>query len=475
MPGKLENVETTADSNMAALPSSGAGWLHRGLLSSVRHWPLARSLWVHSGLKRRTQDIRFARMASAWHDVAEFADPAGYQPVPGRVLILPPDPREVIASLGDLGMFLAIRDHHFRDGASADMTIMSNSPRGAARAAARNWTTITPGATLGDTVERLLHLRPEYVYLVGADVLDGVLDPVFSAFLLMTADLLRRAGVKTRVTGFSLARNAYPGLAEVFRSLNGADCLCVRDPVSHDRLSELMGEAPRLVADLAFLVQPAPTVRTRNAAAWMAQHRQQGRKVVGLNLSPLNADLTPAEVRDSLIPRTRQLAEQLVRDGDVAVLLLPHDFRALCSDQLVLEPVMAGLSDAARSHVGHITAELDPTEVKEIVGQLDLVVTARMHLAIATLGACTPALVIGSDAKLSGLLDHFRLPAETRISVEEFLTSSALVDRVRRGLAATDEARAQIATRLPAILDLSRANLIPEDEAETVTMALQAN
>ena len=148
----------------------------------------------------------------------------------------------------------------------------------------------------------------------------------------------------------------------------------------------------------------------------------------------------------------------LEADPRRAVLLMPHDRRpGMTGDMQVLTDLHQALAGRFAERMHMLPDTLDAWELKALAGLVDLVLTGRMHLAIAALGIGTPALCIVYQGKFEGLMTHFGLNGLTVTPGE------VIAERCDGQLAAMTDRRtdlsARIQARLPAILDLSRRNL----------------
>jgi polysaccharide pyruvyl transferase WcaK-like protein len=160
-----------------------------------------------------------------------------------------------------------------------------------------------------------------------------------------------------------------------------------------------------------------------------------------------------------MVEAYRAALEHLNREqGPLALVLVPHDRRPLYSDVSSL----FALSDVLPSNVARSTALLEQpgtaADVKAIVAKCDLVLAGRMHLAIAALGSGVPVGSLGYQGKCEGLFRHFDLEdlvLDWREAIQPDRLRSWLAPVVSR----REQIAAQIAVRLPAILELANMNL----------------
>ncbi len=100
----------------------------------------------------------------------------------------------------------------------------------------------------------------------------------------------------------------------------------------------------------------------------------------------------------------------------------------------------------------------DPAKIKRIVGLLALVVTGRMHLAIASLGMGTPVLCVAYQDKFEGLFQHFDFPLEYLAQPQECVTDAFSI-KIENAIQHLDEMRDRIAKALPEVMRASERNL----------------
>ncbi|MGY3461129.1 polysaccharide pyruvyl transferase WcaK-like protein [Bradyrhizobium sp. LM3.4] len=142
-------------------------------------------------------------------------------------------------------------------------------------------------------------------------------------------------------------------------------------------------------------------------------------------------------------------------------LLLAHDYRPEIADDNCLRPLADRLRDRLGEHVHHVDQVLSASEIKAVVGLVDGVVTGRMHLAIAALGQGTPVAAITYQDKFQGLFAHFGVSESLLLSPEQLLTGDNLEKFLLRFLDAYKTTGAQVRRMLPAVMELSRANVAP--------------
>ncbi|RIX98435.1 hypothetical protein D3218_16990 [Aureimonas flava] len=374
-----------------------------------------------------------------------------------KVAIVPSMPRDPFGSRGDEAMAQAVIDSLRQIGITGPIGMVTEKaslpPQIAAQGVVAEpcWTTPWRLATVFDRIKDY-----DAVVVIGADVMDGYYSSISSLRLWMVADLFSRVRTAGITTGFSF--NASPRWpVRAFLKLRGNSPMVVnlRDPVSFKRFEKAAPGVGRLVADCAFLLRPTTGEANAAARGWI-EDRRETTTVVGLNVHPMLSPERDAETIESIVRATAEAVRTLIDKRDVSVLLLPHDFRASnIGDVAMLDRVARQIDRPDRVRVQ--SKELSASDIKGLASQLDLVFSARMHLAIGTLGSSVPVVGINYQDKFEGLFEQFGLP------------KAFLIDRTRAGDAALmtrvfDEAfvaradlRAAVEARVGAVKALSRS------------------
>lgn len=192
----------------------------------------------------------------------------------------------------------------------------------------------------------------------------------------------------------------------------------------------------------------------REAQDWLRTQRGAGKLVLGLNVSGHSLKSRPD---DGLRACHEMIRDWLQADPDRAVLLMPHDYRVgLVGDVEMLTRLRDLLRPDFAEHLHLPAKSLMAWELKALAGEVDLVMTGRMHLAIAALGMATPALCTVYQDKFEGLMEHFGLDGLT-MTLDEVLTGQGR-DRLAQALERRAELASRISARLPDIERLSRRN-----------------
>jgi len=136
------------------------------------------------------------------------------------------------------------------------------------------------------------------------------------------------------------------------------------------------------------------------------------------------------------------------------VVLVPHVL-ADTEDPPALREIWQKLTDAQKERTQLIEDELSPAQVRALASRAAFVVTGRMHLSVMALRMGTPAVVIGTQGKVEGMLERFDL-ADLAIRPEDI--PSRLADLAVDTHDRLDRLRSQLALRIDAVVELSQRN-----------------
>lgn len=293
--------------------------------------------------------------------------------------------------------------------------------------------------------------------VLGADILDGRYSESRSFRRLYLAEMAHRLGVRAHIIGFSFAEAANPRIVEWLSEHGRQFNIFCREPLSAARVSKIIGRPVESGADIAFLL-PLPSY-CDVAAAQRAERRledwhDQGRPVVVLNANPLGLLAERPDIDLASAARSYAAAmSALSRKTHAAILLLTHDNRPAHSDAAFMEKIAEHLPTDIPQHFVEETVR--PTDIKRLCHLADLVITGRMHLGIASLGAGTPAMILDYQGKVRGLLGLFTLN-ELAFTVEDLLDADGFATRAAVHMESRESLADRIELHLPKVKALSR-------------------
>lgn len=377
---------------------------------------------------------------------------------PTRFAIIAGDVTDPSSSLGDLAMFSVLMQSLRAQNPDSTFTIIGE----------RRHTIVIPGigetpvvpAWSGKTGTRAFDelIRQHHaLFVMGADILDGKFGAALVQRIAAYCNHSVALGIPASMLGFSFNSNPRAPAVHALSKLHPKVTVNIRDQPSLDRFARIVGISAKLCADSAFLMPPAADSEPETEA-WIAAMRREGRTPVGVNL---NAHaLAPAIAQVGMDKLIDHIAEQLRCAGvqnQLAFLLLPHDLKLQSGDVIMLKALHSILQRKGFTHVRYTSID-HPDKIKRLTGQLDLAITGRMHLVIASLGSGTPTLSITYQDKFEGLYKHFDLSLEHTITPIQCL-SDAFLRKINDAFMHRHDNRARILSHLPRVKALASRNL----------------
>lgn len=385
------------------------------------------------------------------------------EPLSANSVLVPADPITFIGSRGDAAMLQAVIAK-LRKANRISQCYVATTNRSAdelAQSMGMRSFRVWGGPLMPLRFSRFLAgNRPTLGFVTGADIMDGHYSPVMSLRMIIAADLLARWGAKTIFVGFSLNKKPSRLVRYAFRKLHHDVRVNLRDPLSWSRFEALSARPGHLVADSAFLLEPATELSklAATAASWMQQRRDAGRQVVILNLHPMlfSAGKVSAAMPKLMASMLRTMAALTEKHG-LSWLLLPHDNRPSSGDMTTLAALAEKIDASLRDQVFLVEEPPSAAEIKAIAKHADGAVTGRMHLAIAALGQTTPVMAFAYQDKFAGLLQHFQMPEWLVLDAESATDPDYLIARVERFVTQLPALRAEVEMHLPAVTAAANA------------------
>lgn len=306
--------------------------------------------------------------------------------------------------------------------------------------------------------------RSRSLFVIGADCIDGHYAVQNSVRLIVMADIGARLGAVSTLVGSSYKAGAHRDANRALSKVHPWTRLCARDAISQQRMTQASGRSPRLVADAAFMVRPAPVPPVLEPVHdWIDRQHKMGRTVLGVNF---NHQVFPPGSEGAVI---RGLFEEYVRTiraiasarGDLAVLFIPHDYRGAINDYTHAAELLEIFRPELGDRVEMLPGRRLPGEISAILQKIDAVLTGRMHCAILSLNRGVPVACVRYQGKFAGLFQHFGLD-KLYLSPEEAMEPGRLEEMVNSLLDRREELGAKVRDGLSRIRAMSHLNL-PEE------------
>lgn len=390
--------------------------------------------------------------------VRTAADPAR------SIIVFPSDPHGIVGAVGDDAMITATVEHFraARPDLRVTMFCRSGPPEEIVRSRGYKPLVIPAMAGFPPAMASILgEGGHDSLVILGADVMDGHYNADLTTQMLVTADLAARCGMRVIILGFSFNASPAPELAPRFARLDRRVALNLRDATSLERINGFAPVAARLVADSAFTLRPGQV--DGDTTAWIAAEKAAGRRVIGINLHPMLVRHADAATIDRMVARMAAAILAADATAPLSWLLVPHDYRDADGDGdgLCLRLLVTRLAEISQVRSRYFEGTHPAATLKALAGQLDGVVTGRMHLAIAALGMGVPVMCLTYQDKFEGLFRHFDLPQDFLLSPAVFDSETALPVALSRFLTDLPDLTAQVARERPRVLALAEQNFVP--------------
>lgn len=296
------------------------------------------------------------------------------------------------------------------------------------------------------------------VIMIGADIVDGVYDEVLAARRLFLLDRAARMGLRATVLGSSFSATPAQSCINALRDLPEQVRIFARDELSHERMETAIGREVETSADVVFLLEDAASTADFEAElAWIRAEKARGAQIIAVNANALQEEGCPDLVQGYI-----RLVSTLMRQAKASAVLVPHDVRGDRSDVTLAEEILRGLDDDLSSRT-HLFQPGKPGGVKAVLREADLLITGRMHAAILGVLSGTPAISFAYQGKFEGLYRHLDLdPGKYVFDLSDLQDDQpGLLKACLDALASSQDVRAHILERIPALRALSKKNFEP--------------
>lgn len=392
------------------------------------------------------------------HLVYKFSSLQGFRKNENSVLILPPDDS---GSLGDEAMTTAVIEF-YKSINSGQITILLRNSENEPDYLKSLFSNVKY-VRFRNSFQFANLVKDYYQFCcLGADMMDGYYGNGATLHILRLASIASRLGVKTSILGFSFNSKPTQESIDSLKKLPSDVRLCLRDPVSFGRIKNLNIQNIHLVADLAFLLRPdRSSSNIRSVLEWIESRKKSGHLIIGVNANYRHVTTLQLSGSAELAKSYSDAIVEIKKNFKIiSFVLCPHDFRELdgeMSDDSLAQLIYDLLPDELKSSCLKLQQPLMAGEMKAICKELDVVISGRMHLAIACLGQGTPPVCITYQGKFEGLFEHFELTGMT-IAPQEAIHPYKLSKFVSSIIEKREALREKIVQKLPRIQELSRNN-----------------
>jgi len=305
-----------------------------------------------------------------------------------------------------------------------------------------------------------LFRKHSFFYAMGTDMMDGCYADWLTNGIIKITNQAAYSGLKTTIVGFSL--NSWH-IKEVVRNLSNMHKTvryCLRDNISLQRFKEIAPQkTTELTTDMAFLLKPTLINEDiKKVYDWINLEKEKGSLVIGININPQLFD-DEAKVDSLILSSSEALLKIEKANKKIKFILIPHDFREYNSDLELLKKLKEKLDKCLTSGFKIIDKPFLASDMKGLVENFDLVITARMHLAIACLGQTIPIGCLVYQGKFEGLFNHFSLDRKYMLDPNKALIQDELTSFIQQIIDERLLIKESIIKQLPSVKKKSFANL----------------
>ena len=252
-------------------------------------------------------------------------------------------------------------------------------------------------ANIRPWIFRLVIRAFKQVVWLPTDTLDGLYNPTY-IHSIAQAFYHAQHGRQLFCTGFSFRDMPDEKHHNPFHQLNSV-FFAARDRISQQHFERYSGQKAHLCADIAYCLESRPLPPALNTSLQALKARC--RYVIAVNISSHYIRATGQS------PQTLAAALMPLLSENTGLVWIPSDFRGGSnSDPLCHQRILSCFSEQQRSQMMVIDDMLHPAVVKSLLGQVDSVLTGRMHLLILALSEGTVPFAISYH-------DKFRIELES--------------------------------------------------------------
>ncbi len=207
--------------------------------------------------------------------------------------------------------------------------------------------------------------------------------------------------------------------AEMIRDLKTFDIIVARETLTYKALEKFVDKE-------RLMLSPDTAFSLGKKKVDLPEVFKKGKKVVGINISPLISKYTEKE--NNILASIKALIDFILKETDNNICLIPHVYIEGNNDLDSLKMVKKLYKEEER--IGILDEKIyDCEELKYVISNCSYLIAARTHASIAGYSSLVPTLVIGYSVKSKGIaLDLFGEHENYVIPVDK-MTPESLLDK----------------------------------------------
>ena len=277
--------------------------------------------------------------------------------------------------------------------------------------------------------------------------------------------LARRAGVPIYFSALSVEpMGTWLSRSVTAWALNQASFITLREVFSTKTLAELGVKTDyEVTADWAILLHPAGTAEAKSIL------REEGvpfqRRQFGINLRDIRA-VNPEGDADRIdtpyLDNMKQLVKRVIGDMDADLVIFSMSCPPASNDLAFADQVVAKLPGVIRKHVYLVRGDYTPSQLKGMMGQMEMFIGTRLHPSIFAITSSVPTLTIHDHLKVEGFMklagmDDWHVSAR-RFSIDTVMKKIRVMFDQRTSMVQ------QLKNQQGRLIERATANLLPIEQ-----------
>lgn len=298
----------------------------------------------------------------------------------------------------------------------------------------------------------ILHL--EKLYIIGADTFDGSYSPVKNLAWIDLANVASSIGIPTAFISFSFSKSPSEKVVNKLAQCHKNITFHSRDPKSKERFEKFTEKKCFQVADLAFSMLPdRKNEKFNKLKRWIDTQKEMSNTIIGLNINQLPLTISK---KDILTNYTKALESFILQNSTISFVFIPHDFRDTQSDDDILSSLLKKLGHLDR--VNMLEGPFSSDTAKAAAGELDFLLTGRMHLAIAALSQGVPSYCFSYKNKFEGLMQLLGIK-DNLFPCEQQESSTGILEALNSAFSNYKSQTLQLSESLSSVKKMSADNV----------------
>lgn len=248
-----------------------------------------------------------------------------------------------------------------------------------------------------------------HLVIIGAEILDGVCGAKDSLYRLEAAERVLELGGRVDVFSAFFGATASKKVVDKIKEIGGKISYHFREKMSLENFEKQTGLKGQYFPDLAFLCERTLTDKTKDIIEQIQRKKEANSIVIGLNFSEQVCrgffDEISVAQRKEYVSNTIDLIAETVQNP--YFVLISHDIREreeYYSDDSYAKWAAEYIVGKYSSDIFCLTDNyMQETEILSIIPQMDVVVSGRMHLAIAAIRSGVIPIAYVSDNRSDSL------------------------------------------------------------------------